>query len=97
MPKTNKNDAVVPTPEAHPTEKPLAIPLWEHSHFCGRSILWDAQTAKICSGDQTVAFRVLGIEYRQGEYGPYPLLLLAVIPLDSPDDCPEGWTWNNGD
>lgn len=90
-----KKGAVVPAPGPAEGEKPLAVALWEVGHFDVKVLHWQAQQAGIrCPND--LAYRLTGFEYRAGEYGPVPHLLFAVLPVESPDDAPDGWDCTSG-
>ena len=89
--KEYKNDPVIPGPVAAAGEHRVLIPLWEVAHFDEPVIYWEARKAGIKS--PYIAYRLAGHEYRQGKNNQYPVLVFAVLPITTPDESPEGWSW----
>lgn len=84
---------LIPTPAPVVTERHLNVSLHDYANSGGNCIHYDAKKAHITKRGHATAYRIIGIEYRDGPHGPYPSLRLAVIAISEPDECPVGWCW----
>jgi len=89
--REDDSDPVVSETKPVKGERLISIPLSQLCHFDTQAICWLAHKAGITS--QWIAYRVAGHEYRKGQYCTYPCLLLAVLPIKTPEDALPGWSW----